>query len=52
MNDTAEEWNAMSEQTRNEISARLHQVIEDIDRREYRARLANASRPSARLAQN
>jgi len=34
----------MPETDRNEIKARLHATIADVDRAEYRARLARASR--------
>jgi hypothetical protein len=44
----AEEWDDMSEQTRDEISTRLHHVIEDAERAELRGRLARASATSPR----
>ena len=40
----AKEWEDMNEQTQNEIANRLHTVIADAERAEYRARLARASR--------
>lgn len=48
MSSQTEEWDDMSEQTRNEIIARLHHVIEDTERAEYRGRLARASATSPR----
>jgi hypothetical protein len=44
----AEEWDDMSEQTRDEISTRLRHVIEDAELAAYRGRLARASRTSTR----
>jgi hypothetical protein len=44
VNQAAEEWDDMNEKTQSEIADRLHTVIADAERADYRARLARASR--------
>jgi len=48
VSDQTEEWDKMTQQRQDEIRDRLHHVIADAERAEYRGRLARASRPSPR----